>query len=83
MIPLEGEPRKRAKQLTRKVASSPVLPLLGITKAVETVIAGGPTGRWLAYAGLVTIVWVFAEDLQRRAEDATETVQDAVDGEEA
>ena len=40
MIPLEGEPRKRAKQLTRKIASSPVLPLLGITKAVETVIAG-------------------------------------------
>jgi hypothetical protein len=45
MIPLEGGPRKRAKQLTRKIASSPVLPLLGITKAVETVIAGGPTGR--------------------------------------
>ena len=44
---MEGEPRKRAKQLTRKIASSPVLPLLGITKAVETVIAGGPTGRWL------------------------------------
>jgi hypothetical protein len=83
MISLEGEPRKRAKQLTRKVAASPVLPLLGITKAVETVIVGGPTTRWLAYAAIVTLVWVFAEDLQRRAEDATETVQDAVDGEEA
>jgi hypothetical protein len=35
------------------------------------------------YAGLVTLVWVFAEDLQRRAEEASETVQDAVDGEEA
>lgn len=83
MIPLKDEPRKRAKQLTRKIAATPVLPLLGITKAVEIVIVGGPTGRWLAYAGFVTIVWVFAEDLQRRAEDATETVQDAVDGEES
>ena len=64
---LSGSRRQRARKLSRKIASSPVLPVLGITKAVETVIAGGPTLRWLAYALLVTIVWIYADDLQRRA----------------
>ena len=74
-----GDRRKRARKLSRKIASSPVLPVLGITKAVETVIAGGPTLRWVAYAVLVTLVWIYADDLQRRASEATEAAQDAVD----
>jgi|AntRauTorckE6833_2_1112554.scaffolds.fasta_scaffold192495_2 hypothetical protein len=76
---LSGSRRQRARKLSRKIASSPVLPVLGITKAVETVIAGGPTLRWLAYALLVTIVWIYADDLQRRAGEVSEAAQDAVD----
>jgi|GEM_PF-2352184 len=37
---LSGSRRQRARKLSRKIASSPVLPVLGITKAVETVITG-------------------------------------------
>ncbi|MUV59987.1 hypothetical protein [Halobacterium sp. CBA1126] len=72
-------PQQRVRTLTRKLASSPLLPVLGITKTVETVIAGGPTMRWVAYAVLVTGVWIYADDLQRRASEATEAAQDAVD----
>jgi len=75
----KNEPRKRARKLTTKIASSPVLPLLGFTKFIETLIAGGPTLRWLAYSIIVTAIWVFADDLRRRAEDVTEAAQDAVD----
>jgi len=79
MISLKGETRKRAKQLTTKLASSPVLPVLGYTKVAESVVVGGPTPKWLAYSLLVTMLWVFADDIRRRAEDITENVQDAVD----
>jgi len=37
---LSGSRRQRARKLSRKIASSPVLPVLGTTKAVETVITG-------------------------------------------
>lgn len=48
--------RKRVRQLTTKFAVSPVLPMLGWTKVVETIVAGGSTGNWIGYAGLVTLV---------------------------
>ena len=68
--------RQRSRTLLRKLMTSPTLPLLGWTKAVETIVAGGPTIRWAVYAGVVTLLWVLADSLQ---ETATE-VADAVDG---
>jgi hypothetical protein len=79
MISLRGQSAKRAQELARKLASSPVLPVLGYTKVAETIVAGGPTLNWLAYSLFVTGVWVFADDLQRTADEATDAVQDAVE----
>jgi hypothetical protein len=79
MISLRGQSTRRARELARKLASSPVLPVLGYTKTVETIVASGPTLNWLVYSLFVTGVWVFADDLQRTADAATDSVQDAVD----
>lgn len=79
MISFEGQSRKRAKQLITKLAASPLLPVLGITKVVETVVAGGPTVSWSAYVVLATVIYVFADDIQRRAEDIGEVAQEAAD----
>ena len=68
--------RSRTHRLTRKFLSSPVLPALGWTKTVESIVAGGPVGNWIAYATVVTVLWVFAEQLQ---EQATEVVDDVTD----
>lgn len=76
---LEGQTRQRVRRLSTKLASSPVLPVLGYTKTVESFVVGGPTPKWLAYSLLVTLVWVFADDLRRRADDLADGVQDAVD----
>jgi len=72
--------RRRAKRLTTKFISSPVFPVLGWTKVVETVVAGGPTLNWAAYAGLVTLVWVFGDELDQRADAAVDAADDALDG---
>lgn len=61
--------RRRARQLTTKFAAHPVLPALGWTKTVESAVAGGPILNWIAYAAVVTLVWVAFEDVQRRADD--------------
>ena len=79
MLSLRGQTRRRTKQLTTKIASSPTLPLLGYTKTAETVVAGGPTLNWLAYSILVTLVWIFADDIQRGMEEIGEAAQDVVD----
>jgi len=73
-------PSKRAKQLTTKFTSSPVLPMLGWTKVVESFVAGGPVANWAVYAGLVTLAWVYADDVQRRMDAAVDAAEDAVDG---
>jgi hypothetical protein len=78
MISLGGQSRQRARELTTKLAASPLLPVLGITKIVETVVAGGPIVAWCAYALIVTGIYVFADELRRRAEDLGEVAQDAV-----
>ncbi|WP_323190470.1 hypothetical protein [Halostella sp. PRR32] len=64
--------RQRFRRLTRKLLSSPMWPVLGLTKTAETVVAGGPTGRWLAYSVLVTVVWVFGEAVSETVEEATD-----------
>ena len=79
MISFNGQTRKRVKQLSTKLASSPVLPVLGYTKVAETIVAGGPTLNWAVYAVAVTFLWIFADDIQRSAEEVTENVQDVVD----
>lgn len=79
MISYDGQSRRRARQLITKLAASPLLPVLGITKVVETVVASGPTVAWSAYAVLATAIYVFADEIQRRAEDLGEAAQDAVE----
>ena len=66
----------RARRLTTKFVASPVLPMLGWTKTVETLVAAGPTLRWGAYAIVVTLLWIYAEDIRETADD----VVDEVDG---
>lgn len=72
-----GQTRQRAKRLITKLLASPVLPVLGLTKCVETLVAGGPTLAWLGYSTLVTAIWVFADDIQQGLEE----LADEVDGE--
>ncbi|PCR89305.1 hypothetical protein [Natrinema ejinorense] len=79
MLSFRGQTRRRAKRLTTQLASSPTLPLLGLTKTVETVVAGGPTLSWAAYSLGVTLVWIFADDIQQGMEDLGEAAQDVVD----
>lgn len=72
--------RSRTKALTAKFTSDPVLPLLGWTKAVETVVRGDVAllPRWAAYAAVVTVLWVAGDYLYRQVEDATDAAADAV-----
>lgn len=71
--------RTRTRTLVRKLTSSPTLPLLGWTKAVETVVAAGPTLRWIAYAALVTAIWIAADWVAEAADDAVDDLE-AIDG---
>jgi hypothetical protein len=71
----------RARRLLRKFAASPTLPILGWTKAVESLVAGGPLGRWLLYAALVTVLWTYAEDIQAAADDVVDEAATAIDDE--
>jgi hypothetical protein len=73
-------PRERAVNLGKKAVYYPTVPLLGWTKSVETVVAGGPTVRWGAFAALVTVVWVFAFVIYRHAREAADDADDALDG---
>lgn len=71
--------KKRAKELTKQFTADPVLPMLGWTKAVESVVVGGPVLTWCVYAVLITGVWIYADDLQRRAEQASENIAQMTD----
>jgi len=66
----DTSPRARARQLILKLTASPLLPVLGYTKTVETLVAGGPTRNWLAYAVFVTLLWIVADDLHDAAAEA-------------
>lgn len=77
-----GVSRQRARELVTELAATPVLPVLGYTKLAESLVASGPTINWLAYSLLVTVVWVFADDLRRRAADLESAAADAVDTDE-
>lgn len=72
-------PLSRAKTLGKKAVYYPTVPLLGWTKTVETVVAGGPTLNWAAFAAVVTVVWTFAFVLYRRAKDTADDAADAVE----
>jgi len=65
--------RQRTRRLSRKLFASPMWPVLGWSKTAETLVAGGPTVRWLAYSGLVTAVWVLAEAISETVEEATDS----------
>jgi uncharacterized membrane protein YdbT with pleckstrin-like domain len=49
-----------------------MLPILGWSKVVESIIAGGPLLNWIAYATLVTLIWIFADDIERAADEITD-----------
>lgn len=77
MVGVQSIPGDRAKRLLTRLTSSPVLPVLGWTKVVEAVVVASPAVlNWVAYAVVVTVAWVFADDVQRRMDAAV----DAVDG---
>lgn len=71
--------KKRLKELLKNFTADPVLPMLGWTKAVESVVVGGPILTWIAYSLLLTCVWVYADDIQRRAQQVSETVEEVTD----
>jgi hypothetical protein len=48
-------------------------PVLGWSKTAETLVAGGPTLRWVAYSLGVTVVWVLAEAISETVEEATDS----------
>ena len=73
-------PAERAKRITSKFIYHPVLPVLGWTKATESVVAGGPAATWVLFAALVTVVWVFGRVLYRRLQDTADGADDALDG---
>jgi len=77
--PLAETVRGRIRTLTRELTASPTLPLLGWTKAVETIVAGGPTIRWAVYAGVVTLLWVSAKQITEAADDVSDAVEETVD----
>ena len=72
MITFGGATRQRARKLVVKLTASPMLPILGWSKVVESIIAAGPLGNWIAYAAIVTVLWVFADDIERAADEITD-----------
>lgn len=69
----DSEASKRARTLTRKLTASPTLPLLGWTKAVEAlIVTPADLPRWIAYAAIVTVLWVYADTLQKAVDEAGE-----------
>lgn len=72
MITFGGATRQRARKLVVKLTASPMLPILGWSKVVESIIAGGPLVNWIAYAVVVTVLWVFADDIERAADEMTD-----------
>jgi hypothetical protein len=72
VITFRGATRQRARKLVVKLTASPMLPILGWSKVVESIIAAGPLGNWIAYAAIVTVLWVFADDIERAADEITD-----------
>jgi len=54
--------RDRLTRLLVKVGGSPVLPVLGWTKVVESLVADGPVVLWLGTALGASLWFVIAED---------------------
>ena len=55
--------------------------MLGWTKAVETIVTSGPLLAWCVYATIVTVLWVYADEIQRQAQQVAEDVEESVTGE--
>ena len=77
VLNVEGQTAARVKELGTKLASNPVLPVLGFTKFVESIVSTGPTLNWAVYTILVTLVWIFADDIRRNAGYLDDAVDDA------
>lgn len=71
--------KERLTELLKNFTADPVLPMLGWTKAVESVVTSGPVLTWLVYSVILTALWVYADDIQRRAEQVSETVEEVTD----
>lgn len=55
--------KRRCKKLTVKLTSSPMLPILGWSKCVESFVVGGELLAWIIYTVIITAIWVFADDI--------------------
>jgi len=54
--------RRRVRRLTRKLVSSPVLPIFLLTRALEAYVPAG-AASWTLVVVLGTLAWAFAEEL--------------------
>lgn len=47
-----------------------MLPILGWTKSIEAIVAGGELVSWIIYTCIITLLWIFADDIK----EATESI---------
>jgi len=74
MLWTDNDARNRAKRLATKLTGTPFLPLLAISKLVESAIAGGPVLVWAGASVVSVVLFVVAEDLLEYAENRGETL---------
>jgi len=60
--------RRRVRRLTRKLVSSPVLPIFLLTRALEAYVPPG-AASWTLVVLAGTAAWAVAEELQDAASD--------------
>lgn len=68
--------RDRLKRLTLKLGASPVVPVLGWSKVLESVVAGGPEGMWAVVAVVASGWYVVAEDAVEYVAQQDLTIQE-------
>lgn len=79
MLWTDNDARNRLKRLVTKLTGTPFLPLLAISKLVESVIAGGPLVVWSVATVVSILLFVVAEDLLEYAENRGETLLELFD----
>lgn len=75
MFKTENTPRKRATRLVSKLIGTPFLPVLAWSKVVEASFTAVPMVPSLLAAGVLTVLWVFGEDLQEYLEQQADQVE--------
>ncbi len=60
------------REIVRKVIATPALPLLGVTKTFEAIVAGGELVAWVGFTVLASVGYVFADDFSETVEELTD-----------